>query len=320
MKQYFILFSLLFQASYLFSQNPVPAPEKNGHYEKKEDKRIVETGDCANGFKTGLWIYYDALGKIIKQEDFTDKGFLIDTKIFSYENSLVEERITSVGQKEVEYKLYESSSKQIHTHGYFFNSDKDSAWTYYRKLNHAANLWKSEDWKAGVLLDTKTYYPTGIIFKSVEENKNGEDNTVYYDTTGSEIPLPKVSLSGDSAVHPGVSKDIEMDTSETVFTFVEMQPVFYGGMDKLNEFISSNIRYPQMEKENGIQGKVFVEFEVNKYGDVVNVKVKNPKSGNAGLEKEAIRVVEMMPPWTPGRMNGKIVRVKFALPINFKLE
>ena len=104
-----------------------------------------------------------------------------------------------------------------------------------------------------------------------------------------------------------------------VFTFVEQPPSFAGGDDALNKFLSANIRYPHAAVEKNIAGTVFVSFIVDDAGNVIDVKtVGAPKGG--GLEEEAIRVVEKMPKWVPGKQNGQLVSVQFNLPIRFTLQ
>ena len=99
---------------------------------------------------------------------------------------------------------------------------------------------------------------------------------------------------------------------------VEESPSFPGGVAKLYEFLSKQLRYPEMAKENGIQGKVFVQFVVWKDGSIKDVKVI--KSIHNTLDKEASRVVKRMPKWSPGKQRGKAVNTKFTLPIKFKIS
>jgi protein TonB len=105
---------------------------------------------------------------------------------------------------------------------------------------------------------------------------------------------------------------------DKVFVAVEDQPEFPGGQQALYKWISNHIKYPQREKEVGIQGRVIVQFVVEKDGSVTNVKaVKGPSEG---LKKEAIRVVKNMPDWRPGKQRGKPVRVRYTIPIFFRLN
>jgi protein TonB len=89
-------------------------------------------------------------------------------------------------------------------------------------------------------------------------------------------------------------------------------------MAKMYEYLQKNTKYPDMEFDAGIQGKVYVEFVVDKDGSVEDVKIRRGVS--AGLDKEALRAVKSMPKWTPGKMNGKPVKCRFTIPVDFKLK
>ena len=104
---------------------------------------------------------------------------------------------------------------------------------------------------------------------------------------------------------------------DSIFDVVEEDPVFPGGEKKLYEFLSKNLRYPEMAKENSIQGKVYVQFVVWKDGSIKDVKIV--KGIHKTLDKEAFRVVNKMPKWRPGKQLGKVVNTKFTIPIKFKL-
>lgn len=99
---------------------------------------------------------------------------------------------------------------------------------------------------------------------------------------------------------------------------VQEQPDFPGGMGKMYEYLQKNTKYPDMEFDAGIQGKVYVEFVVAPDGSVGQAKVVRGVS--AGLDKEALRAVRSMPKWNPGKMNGKPVKVRFTIPVDFKLK
>ncbi len=103
-----------------------------------------------------------------------------------------------------------------------------------------------------------------------------------------------------------------------MFDYVEQMPTFPGGDAARNEFLSRTIRYPAAAEENGIQGRVVVQFVVEKDGSISNVNVV--RSVDPSLDKEAIRVVKAMPRWIPGKQNGSPVRCKFTLPVSFKLQ
>ena len=103
-----------------------------------------------------------------------------------------------------------------------------------------------------------------------------------------------------------------------VYDCVEQMPSFPGGTQKLKEFIEKNLRYPKELEESCVQGRVIVRFIVERNGKLSNVKVV--KSVHPVLDKEALRIVKLMPRWIPGRQNGITVRVKFYIPIIFRLK
>lgn len=120
------------------------------------------------------------------------------------------------------------------------------------------------------------------------------------------------------AITPVQFEEEEEVVEEQIFTVVENEPEFPGGMDALYKYLSQNIKYPQLARENGITGKVYVTFVVEKDGSIANPKILRDIGGGCGAE--AIRVVKAMPKWNPGKQRGKAVRVQFNLPVNFNLK
>ncbi len=110
----------------------------------------------------------------------------------------------------------------------------------------------------------------------------------------------------------------EKHEPEKVFTAVEQMPQFPGGEKELYKYVGDHLRYPTMAAENGIQGRVTVQFVVQKDGSIGEVKVIRGKDPD--LDKEAVRVVKSLPKFIPGKMNGQAVNVWFTLPITFKLQ
>ena len=105
---------------------------------------------------------------------------------------------------------------------------------------------------------------------------------------------------------------------EEIFTVVEQQPEFSGGMAALGQYLSKNLRYPAAAQRANVAGKVFVSFVVNTDGSIQDVQIL--KGLGFGTDEEAQRVVKGMPKWRPGKQSGRPVRVKYNLPINFTLE
>ena len=108
------------------------------------------------------------------------------------------------------------------------------------------------------------------------------------------------------------------EVSNKVFDVVEEMPHFPGGPAALQAFLSSNTKYPVVAQENGVQGRVTVSFVVERDGSITDVKVV--RSVDPSLDREATRVVRSMPRWSPGKQNGSAVRVKYTVPVVFRLQ
>lgn len=128
---------------------------------------------------------------------------------------------------------------------------------------------------------------------------------------------PVIAVEGEP--DPAGAKEAPLDAQEQVHTVVDEMPQFPGGEQALYAYLGSNIRYPEMERESEIQGRVYIRFVVETDGAITNVTTLRGVSGGPGLEREAMRVVSAMPKWTPGKMAGKPVRVQYNLPVSFKL-
>jgi len=132
-------------------------------------------------------------------------------------------------------------------------------------------------------------------------------------------PVNNVPVEGDLVVEDKpVEQVIEQAAPQEIFTVVEESPSFAGGEESRIKFLQQNISYPQVAKEAGIQGTVFVTFVVEVDGSVSDVKVLRGIGG--GCDEEAIRVVRSMPKWSPGKQRGRPVRVQFNMPIKFILQ
>lgn len=120
----------------------------------------------------------------------------------------------------------------------------------------------------------------------------------------------------DTYTPPAVMEEEEVAEAE-IFTVVEESPSYPGGDEARIRFLQQNIQYPQMARESGIQGTVYVTFVVEKNGAVTDVRVLRGIGG--GCDEEAVRVIKAMPKWNPGKQRGKPVRVQFNMPIKFTL-
>ena len=126
-----------------------------------------------------------------------------------------------------------------------------------------------------------------------------------------------VAIRNDIAVNTNESEE-KKEVANKVFDVVEQMPSFPGGNEALMKFLSENVKYPVVAQENGVQGRVVVSFVVERDGSITDVKVV--RSVDPSLDKEATRVVKSMPNWIPGKQNGAAVRVKYNVPVSFRLQ
>ena len=156
--------------------------------------------------------------------------------------------------------------------------------------------------------------------KPEEELKSQEDlnktNTAIgsFDVKGNDETGGEVLKAKEVIAQPEPPKEEETK----VFDVVEVMPTFPGGQQALFEWLSKNIKYPVVAEENGVQGRVIVTFVVERNGSITDVQVA--KSVDPSLDQEAVRVVKAMPHWIPGKQNGSAVRVKFTVPVTFRLQ
>jgi TonB family protein len=130
-----------------------------------------------------------------------------------------------------------------------------------------------------------------------------------------ERPLPEtVSVSVTKSKRNARN---DTDYEDMVLTGVEQMPSYPGGADKMHKFLAENISYPQQAVESGIQGTVYVSFVVRKNGKLDEIKILSGIGG--GCDEEASRIVKLMPRWTPGKKDGKLVDVLYTMPIVFRL-
>ncbi|MDE6002902.1 MAG: energy transducer TonB, partial [Prevotella sp.] len=115
-----------------------------------------------------------------------------------------------------------------------------------------------------------------------------------------------------------LQKDGSDEAAEKAYDVIEQMPQFPGGQAAMRQFLSENLRYPEEAFTNNVQGRVIVNFFVDKDGSVTDARVVH--SSNPLLDAEALRVVSSMPNWTPGMQKGKPVRVRYTVPVSFRLE
>ena len=149
--------------------------------------------------------------------------------------------------------------------------------------------------------------------KNQEDVLENEAAEGAVDITEGTNDLNKVIIQEQVIAAPKVE-----DEQPVSIAMVEQKPEFPGGEAAMYKWLGDNIVYPSAASEEGVQGRVVVEFVVGKDGSISNVKVVRPR--HPALDKEALRVVKAMPKWLPGRNNGQPVKVTYTLPVTFKLQ
>lgn len=152
--------------------------------------------------------------------------------------------------------------------------------------------------------------------KVVEVLNIVEDDTEIDD----ELEIEDTEADDKTAIDvaPVIQREEETAEEGQVFFIVEDMPEFPGGEMALRKFIANAIKYPVIAQENGIQGKVYVNFVVDTDGSITNAKIA--RGVDQSLDKEALRVVNSLPKWKPGKQRGKAVKVSYTVPISFVLQ
>lgn len=167
---------------------------------------------------------------------------------------------------------------------------------------------------------------TAPVIKKDEEVKPEEEMKNQDDLQKTKTTIGAFNVQGNDEVGGEVLKAKEeiaqpeppKEEENKVFDVVEEQPSFPGGQGALMQWLHDNIKYPVIAAENGIEGRVIVQFVVSKTGSISDVRVA--RGVDPSLDKEAVRVVNNMPKWTPGKQNGTTVNVRYTLPVTFKLQ
>lgn len=168
---------------------------------------------------------------------------------------------------------------------------------------------------------------TFLIAKKSKSIRNAEAGPAYLEDIAYRVDAIWNELNIDSSpipyeeyppVEPVVIQEQNVIPEPQIYSYVEQMPAFPGGDSQLMEFIMRNIKYPEIAKEQGVQGKVIVNFIVDEEGKIININVV--KSLSKECDAEAMRVVRLMPQWKPGMQNGKKIKTKMNLPISFKLK
>lgn len=255
---------------------------------------VVREGNYLNGKLEGIWIMKYGSGKISSRANYIS------------------------GSKEGVMESY-SQNGSISQKGQFIEDKKSGFWVSY---NEKEELMSELNYLDDLLNGDAKYFVKGKLKSAGKYNKGVK---IYkwteYDETGKEI---SVSDYGYTFVNKDdIKKNIPeppVYNSEATYSIAERMPSFPGGEKMMMEFIQKNIVYPQLEKESGIQGTVYVTFIVDNIGEISGVKILRGVAGGVGCDNEAKRIIGIMPRWTPGMQNGRPVNVSFNLPIKYLLK
>ena len=164
---------------------------------------------------------------------------------------------------------------------------------------------------------------TPPVIKPDEEVQADEEIKTQEELTKTDLNISTQDVKGTDEVN-GIDIDelknkmVGEDSISAPYSVVEQMPEFPGGEAALRKYLSNSVKYPRIATENGVQGKVYVNFVVDKNGSISNVKVV--RGVDSALDNEAVRVIKAMPKWIPGKQNGETVRVSYTVPINFVLQ
>lgn len=168
---------------------------------------------------------------------------------------------------------------------------------------------------------------TAPVIKNDEEVKPDEELKTQDELMSTKTAIGTFDVKGNDDANGEILKAKEViaepeppkhEEENKVFDIVEQQPLFPGGPAALMKYLSENTKYPVVAQENGVQGRVTVQFVVEKDGSISDVHVL--RGVDPSLDKEAVRVVKSMPRWTPGKQNGITVRVNYRVPVLFRLK
>jgi len=133
-----------------------------------------------------------------------------------------------------------------------------------------------------------------------------------------DVGAETVEGTGEVIFEEPVTEVVKEESDDnTIFTVVEQPAEYPGGLEAMSKFVGKNLKYPAVARRMGTEGSVFVSFVIDKEGKISDVQVL--KGISTECDKEAVRVVSLMPPWKPGKQNGRAVKSRFVLPIKFKL-
>lgn len=187
--------------------------------------------------------------------------------------------------------------------------------------------------KEVIVLKNANYVPDDVLFipRTKNEEKKELPKPVFlpsFELVGNDTqtdenpdlfvtdPAEEFTVNFNELILTSHQKNVEKE--EEIVNFAEVMPEFPGGVLSLQKFIADAVKYPSIALENEIQGKVYVSFVINEFGNVTNATIV--RGVDESLDNEALRVIRSLPKWKPGLQGGKAVKVRYFVPINFELH
>lgn len=259
-------------------------------------------------------------GTLLQKYAYSDleKGLRRDTiLIFNEDGSMYSYAPYNLkGEPESEFIFYENG--KLLSEKYFKNGQLNGISKSYFKNG---TLKKMESFEDGVNSDTTYYFfESGPVKEKFIYEKGSKKYTLSYNTSGAIQFQYIFNTSGDTTEVIDLRNEMiaENDSIPDKYEIIEELPFYAGGVSALYKYLATNIEYPREARDSGIMGSVRVKFTVDKTGDVINLRIINPVYPL--LDFEAMRVIQDMPDWTPGKQNGENVDVWYTLPVKFSMQ
>lgn len=261
---------------------------------EKDGNRFIDTEKYVHGILIAKQTKNESTGKIERSQFYIDPQKFVAAYSPGMDSVIIDGFICKL-----EMRFTEDETNYYHGKKPFFYSGRVGK--YYAFASE-----EERDWQR--LPDIIGANIRGYFFMSKVEKGFGTEQSIYQG-----IPYKEIAIVGKIE-----EETIESPTEGEVFDMVERMPQFPGGTEKLNEFLSTHMQYPKEAQDKGIEGRVMVAFVVNRDGSISDAKVA--RKVDPSLDNEALRVINSMPRWIPGQQGGKNVRVRYTLPLLFRLQ
>jgi TonB family protein len=282
--------------------------------------QIESQGKFFRNARSGEWNYFYPDGRPLRtvtfaENSYTDTDFFVQEAYDSNGKSFIKD---GTGEWTYTYEEY-GFPYEITVKGTFVKGKKENNWIciFSNGETHYKETFKNGKFKSGYFTNPdgskKEDYKIEFQNKFLSHYRFEATEKFYRRKQINQNDYPFLSFLRP----PNNAKTGSTDSGEKVFVVVEQPPEYDGGLEAMYNFITKNLQYPAHDRKMKIEGSVFITFTVEVDGSITNALIT--KGISASCDQEALRIVKMMPKWRPGKQQGKPVRVKFVLPIKFKL-